>query len=155
METQLESTVERVLDRAGGTRHDAVAARSRTLKSKRDAVPSDRPMSAAEGERLELLRPARTRLVDWDLLSNQVHYFTRFRELLGYTAEEPFSRSQLLFHPDDAERMKRAIAPPARDRVSIEEDFRLRCKTASTGGSAVTVTALRDDLGRPLRVQDR
>jgi diguanylate cyclase (GGDEF)-like protein/PAS domain S-box-containing protein len=123
------------------------------LKSIVTGIPSDRSMSAAEGERLELLRRcAHEGLWDWDLLSNQVHYFTRFRELLGYTAEEPLSRSQLSFHPDDAERMKGAMRRLLEDRVSIEEDFRLRCKDGEYRWFRGHGYALRDGLGRPLRV---
>ena len=108
---------------------------------------------AAESERLELLRGcALEGLWDWDLRSDEVHYFSRFRELLGYSAEEPLSRSQLAFHPDDAQRMRLAIRHLLDRRVSIEEEFRLRCKDGSYKWFRGRGHGVWDEHGKPLRV---
>jgi len=110
------------------------------------------PATAAEKERLELLqRCAYEGLWDWDLHSDRVHYFPRFRELLGYSAEEPLSRFQLAFHPDDAERMRRAIRGLFEQRVSIDDEFRLRCKDGKYRWFRGRGHAVWDDRGRPLR----
>ena len=112
---------------------------------------TDPPVNA-EDERLELLRHCTHEgLWDWDLRSDQVHYFPRFRELLGYDAEEPLSRSQLAFHPDDAERMRRAIRRLLDERIPIDEEFRLRCKNGDHRWFRGRGQAVWDEQGRPLR----
>jgi diguanylate cyclase (GGDEF)-like protein/PAS domain S-box-containing protein len=113
---------------------------------------TDPPVNA-EGERLELLRHCTNEgLWDWDLRSDQVHYFSRFRELLGYAAEEPFGRSQLAFHRDDAERMRRAIRRLLEARIPIDQEFRLRCKNGAYRWFRGRGQAVWDEQGRPLRL---
>jgi diguanylate cyclase (GGDEF)-like protein/PAS domain S-box-containing protein len=113
---------------------------------------TDPPVNG-EKERLELLRYCTHEgLWDWDLCSDQVHYFPRFRELLGYHAEEPLNRSQLAFHPDDAERMRRAIRSLLDQRIPIDEEFRLRCKNGDYRWFRGRGHAVWDKQGKPLRV---
>ena len=108
---------------------------------------------AVESEQLELLRRcALEGLWDWDLRSDKVRYFSRFRELLGYSAEEPLSRSQLVFHPDDAQRMRRAIRRLLDRRISVEEEFRLRCKDGSYKWFRGRGHGAWDEHGKPVRV---
>src|SRR5215831_21089134 len=91
-------------------------------------APSGR-LPSEEQQRLELLRRCSVEGIwEWDLRSDQVSYFPRFRELLGYSADEPFGRLQLSFHPDDANRTKKAIRRIFDERKPVEEEFRLRCK---------------------------
>ena len=109
--------------------------------------------NVVESERQELLRRcALEGLWDWDLRSDEVHYFARFRELLGYSAEEPLSRSELAFHPDDAQRMRLAIRHLLNRRVSVEEEFRLRCKDGSYKWFRGRGHGVWDEDGKPLRV---
>jgi diguanylate cyclase (GGDEF)-like protein/PAS domain S-box-containing protein len=108
---------------------------------------------AVETERLELLsRCALEGLWDWDLRSDQVNYFPRFRELLGYSAGEPFTRLHLSFHPEDANRMKKAIRRIFEERTSIEEEFRLRCKNGDYRWFRGSGHAVWDERGIPVRV---
>jgi len=117
------------------------------------AVPSDPSARAAESERLELLgRCASEGLWDWDMRTDRVHYFSRFRELLGYRGDEPLSRTQLAFHPEDAERVKHAMRRLFDERVSIEEEFRLRCKNGSYRWFRGRGHGVWDDRGAPLRL---
>jgi PAS domain S-box-containing protein len=110
------------------------------------------PPVDADSERLELLRHCTHEgLWDWDLRSDRVHYFPRFRELLGYAAEEPLSRAQLAFHPDDAERMRRAIRRLLEERIPIDEEFRLRRKNGDYRWFRGRGRAVWDEQGRPLR----
>ena len=112
---------------------------------------TDPPVNA-ENERLELLRHCTHEgLWDWDLRSDQVHYFPRFRELLGYGAEEPLSRSQLAFHPDDSERMRRVMRRLFDERIPIDEEFRLRCKNGDYRWFRGRGHAVWDEQGKPLR----
>ncbi len=117
------------------------------------AAPSDPSARAAESERLELLhRCASEGLWDWDIRTNHVHYFSRFRELLGYRGDEPLSRTQLAFHPEDAERVKRAMRRLFDERVSIDEEFRLQCKNGSYRWFRGRGHGMWDERGAPLRL---
>ncbi|HKW39389.1 MAG TPA: EAL domain-containing protein [Burkholderiales bacterium] len=108
---------------------------------------------SAEHERLELLRRCSLEgLWDWDLESDQVRYFPRFRELLGYSAKDPFSRLNLAFHPEDTVRMKAAIRRLFAERASFEEEFRLRCKNGSYRWFRGRCQVVRDRRGCPMRV---
>src|SRR5262245_46345794 len=107
----------------------------------------------ADSERLELLRRCSLEgFWDWDLRSDKIQYFSRFRELLGYAAEESLSRSQLAFHPDDAQRMRCAMRRLLDRRVSVEEEFRLRCKDGSYKWFRGRGHGVWDEDGKPLRV---
>jgi diguanylate cyclase (GGDEF)-like protein/PAS domain S-box-containing protein len=106
-----------------------------------------------ENERMELLRrSALEGLWDWDIRKDEVHYYSRFRELLGYSAEEPLARSQLAFHPEDAQRMRCAMRRLLDRRVSVEEEFRLRCKDGSYKWFRGRGHGAWDEHGKPLRV---
>jgi diguanylate cyclase (GGDEF)-like protein/PAS domain S-box-containing protein len=116
------------------------------------AVSSKPRASAAENERGELLRRCSLEgLWDWDLRTDRVHYFPRFRELLGYSAEEPLNRFQLAFHAEDAERMRQAMRRLFEEQVPIDEEFRLRCKNGSFRWFRGRGHAVWDTRGKPLR----
>ena len=106
-----------------------------------------------ERERIELLRRcAHEGMWEWDLHSDEVCYFARFRELLGYASDEPLSRAQLAFHPEDEERMKRAIRRLLEERGSVEEEFRLRCKNGDYRWFRGRGEAVWDERGIPVRL---
>ena len=116
-------------------------------------VPSDLPMVTLEEERFELLRRCTLEgFWDWDLSSDQVHYFPRFRELLGYGVEEPLNRSQLVFHPDDSERVRRTLRRLFDGRGSVEEEFRLRCKDGGYRWFRGRGLAILDAGGKAVRI---
>jgi diguanylate cyclase (GGDEF)-like protein/PAS domain S-box-containing protein len=104
-------------------------------------------------QRVELLhRCSLEGLWDWDLRSDQVHYFPRFREMLGYAADEPFSRLHLAFHPEDAARMKKVIRRFFEEKVSTDEEFRMRCKNGDYRWFRGRGHAVWDARGNPVRV---
>ena len=126
---------------------------AKLLRIARGTAASGPAPDAAETERLELLRRcALEGLWDWDLRSDRVNYFPRFRELLGYSADEPFTRLQLSFHPEDANRMKKALRRIFEERTSIEEEFRLRCKNGDYRWFRGSGHAVWDERGIPVRV---
>ena len=107
----------------------------------------------SERQRLELLQRCSVEGIwEWDLRSDRVNYFPRFRELLGYSADESFSRLQLSFHPEDANRVKKAIRKIFDERTSVEEEFRLRCKSGEYRWFRGSGHAVWDRRGAPLRV---
>ena len=108
--------------------------------------------AAADKERLELLRRcALEGLWDWDLCSDKVHYSSRFRELLGYSAEEALSRVQIAFHPEDAERMRQAMRRLFEEKILIDDEFRLKCKNGVYRWFRGRGHAVWDDGGKALR----
>ena len=84
-------------------------------------------------------------LWDWDLLSGTVFYSDRFREILGYSAEEfpgtiDSFRSRL--HPEDAEVIWATIERHLHDRVPYRVEYRLQTKSGDyrwflAGGQAI------------------
>ena len=115
------------------------------------AASSNPPAIAVESKRLELLRRcALEGSWDWDLCNDKVLYSSRFRELLGYSAEEPLSRAQIAFHPEDAERMRQSMRRLFDDQVPIDEEFRLRCKNGSYCWFRGRGHAVWDARGKPL-----
>ncbi|MGD8290857.1 MAG: sigma 54-interacting transcriptional regulator [Desulfobacterales bacterium] len=71
-------------------------------------------------------------LWDWDLLSDTVFYSDRFREILGYSAQEfpgtiDSFRSRL--HPEDAEAIWIAIERHLKEHVPYKVEYRLRTKS--------------------------
>jgi diguanylate cyclase (GGDEF)-like protein/PAS domain S-box-containing protein len=108
---------------------------------------------SSEQQRLELLQRCSVEGIwEWDLRNDRVNYFPRFLELLGYSADEPFSRLQLSFHPEDANRVKKAIRKIFDERTSVEEEFRLRCKSGEYRWFRGSGHAVWDRRGAPMRV---
>ena len=127
---------------------------ARLLKQIAPARPvSSKPRtSAADNERGELLRRCSLEgLWDWDLRTDRVHYFPRFRELLGYSADEPLTRFHLAFHPEDTERMRQSMRRLFEEQVPIDEEFRLRCKNGGFRWFRGRGHAVWDTRGKPLR----
>jgi len=117
-------------------------------------ITSARAVSSGlpENERLELLRRcALEGIWDWDLCSDKAHYSPRFRELLGYSTDEPLNRFQVAFHPEDAERMGQAMRRLFEEKVPIDEEFRLKCKNGAHRWFRGRGHAVWDEGGKPLR----
>jgi chemotaxis protein methyltransferase CheR len=71
-------------------------------------------------------------LWDWDLMSDNVFYSDRFREILGHSAQEfpgtiDSFRSRL--HPEDAEAIWTAMERHIKERVPYKVEYRLRTKS--------------------------
>ena len=142
-----------VLPAIGTTRSPLLRCIS-TLAKKLTALGKPSASRASEDQqRLELLQRCSVEGIwEWDLCSDKVNYFPRFREMLGYSAEEPFSRLQLSFHSEDASRIKKAIRRIFDERGSVEEEFRLRCKNGEYRWFRGSGHAVWDRHGAPLRV---
>src|SRR5437879_7699876 len=144
-----------VLTRFKVRRISLLRCAARLLKkiSPAHALSSKPRGSAAESDGGELLsRCSLEGLWDWDLRNDRVHYFPRFREMLGYSADEPLTRFQLAFHPEDAERMRQSMRRLFEEQVPIVEEFRLRCKNGSFRCFLGRGQAVWHARGRPLRL---
>ena len=145
--------IQAVLPKAGAWRSPLLRCVSR-LASRIAALRKPAGIrEAEERELIELLRRCSLEgMWDWDLRSDKVRYFPRFRELLGYSADEPFSRLQLAFHPEDAGRMKKTFRRLLDERISLEAEFRLRCKNGGYRWFRGRGQAVWDPRGNPARV---
>ena len=71
-------------------------------------------------------------LWDWDLLSDTVFYSNRFKEILGYSAEDfpsTIDSFRSLLHPEDAEFSWAAIERHLQERAPYKVEYRLRTKS--------------------------
>ncbi|QDU40884.1 Signal transduction histidine-protein kinase BarA [Maioricimonas rarisocia] len=71
-------------------------------------------------------------LWDWNILTDEVYYAPRFKELLGYADEEfpnLFETFESHLHPDDRESTKAALREHLTDRVPYDVEYRLRTKS--------------------------
>jgi PAS domain S-box-containing protein len=97
-----------------------------------DRVDRERALRESE-ERLALaVAGAEEGVWDWNLETNTVSYSDRWKEMLGYTADEiepHVSAWERLVHPDDRVRADRAHDSVAQgERTTYEAEFRLRHK---------------------------
>lgn len=109
-------------------------------------------------ERFELaLRGANDGLWDRDLVTDEVYYSPRWKEMLGYAdAELPSSNGMLagLLHPDDALRVRLALddAAAGRGGERIELEMRLRHRNGHWVHVLSRAQRVRDGAGRPVRL---
>lgn len=83
-------------------------------------------------ERFELaVRGSSDGLWDWNVVTSEVIYADRFRELLGYTSGEfpnVFASFESHLHPEERARILDAVAAHVERRVPYDVDYRLRTK---------------------------
>jgi PAS domain S-box-containing protein len=92
---------------------------------------------------------------DWDISSDKVFYSGRFKELLGYAAEETWSTTDDFWqrmHPDDAQAVRTALERHLEDRDPYREDFRLQTRSGEYRWFYARGQALWDKTGKPVRM---
>ncbi|MBD3179491.1 MAG: PAS domain S-box protein [Candidatus Latescibacteria bacterium] len=86
-------------------------------------------------ERLELVMDAGTHgFWDWDLLTDEIYFSTRFYSMLGYEyGELPMIKDTWinLIHPDDRKGVLQEVEKKIRKAEPYEAEFRLRCRDDS------------------------
>ena len=108
-------------------------------------------------ERLELvLRATNEGLWDWNLITDEVHFSPRWKEMLGYADDElpdRFAEWERRLHPDDGARVWSAIRSYlAGESPAYEVEHRLRHKDGGYRWICARGEAARDADGRPLRL---
>jgi len=97
---------------------------------------------AQHGQTLEELRKSEERyqlavqgstdgIWDWNILTNEVFYSDRYRELLDYSREEfpnIFASFESVLHPDDTDRVLRVMDAHLKQGAPHDVEFRLRTK---------------------------
>ena len=69
---------------------------------------------------------------DWDIVSNQMYYAPRYKELLGYQEHEfpdLFASWESALHPDDHDGVMKALRNHLERKVPFDLEFRLRTKS--------------------------
>lgn len=84
-------------------------------------------------ERFELaVRGSRDGLWDWNILSNEVYFSPRMKELLGYQDHElpnVFATFESRLHPDDHDWVMQAVDAHLRQHKPYDVEYRLRTKS--------------------------
>jgi PAS domain S-box-containing protein len=92
---------------------------------------------------------------DWDLLTNEVFYSPRFKELLGYSDEEyphRFSTFESTLHPDDIAPVLNAVQAHLCDRVPYDIEYRLKTKAGVYRWFRARGQAIWSDSGKATRM---
>jgi PAS domain S-box-containing protein len=92
---------------------------------------------------------------DWDISSGKVFYSARFKELLGYAADEPWSTTDDLWerlHPDDLQAVRTAVERHLENRDPYREDFRLQTRSGVYRWFYARGQALWNESGKPVRM---
>ncbi|MCA9068843.1 MAG: PAS domain-containing protein [Planctomycetaceae bacterium] len=111
----------------------------------------------ASEERYELaVRGSGAGLWDWDLLTGTVFYSPRFREMLGYSAEEFPGRFESFFdalHPDDRPSVQRHLdAHFANPQTPYSLEYRLKSKSGEYRNFLANGEAIWNKDGNPYRM---
>lgn len=94
-------------------------------------------------------------LWDWDLLTNDVYFSKRFKELIGYSDDEIENRLEeweSLLHEDDKAPVFNAVQNHFKDRTPYNVEYRLKTKSGEYIWFAVRGQAVWDENGKPIRM---
>jgi PAS domain S-box-containing protein len=94
-------------------------------------------------------------LWDWNVLSDEVYYSLRFKELLGHTdddMENTFAAFECRLHPDDRQATLDAIRAHLQQRAPYDVQYRLRTKGGNYGWFRARGQAIWDERGRATRM---
>ena len=108
-------------------------------------------------ERFELAAAgANDGLWDWDLVTNEMYFSPRWKDMLGYRDEEfpnQFAAFQKAIHPADRDRVITTIRDYLKGKQPIfETEFRLRHKKGSYRWILARAAAIWNEQGRPVRM---
>ncbi|MGF1481769.1 MAG: PAS domain-containing protein, partial [Cyanophyceae cyanobacterium] len=98
---------------------------------------------------------SREGLWDWDILTHQVYFAPRFKEILGYaTAEMPneLKAWEAKLHPDDRARVLAALHNHLESRIPFDIEYRLRKKTGDYCWVHARGQGIWNEAGRATRI---
>lgn len=96
-------------------------------------------------------------LWDWDIKAGTVYYAPRYKELLGYSADDEafpdtFASFENALHPDDKERVNKAIEQHLKQKHPYDIEYRLRIKSGEYRFYRARGTAIWDENGNATRM---
>ncbi|MBI3876186.1 MAG: PAS domain-containing protein [Verrucomicrobia bacterium] len=94
-------------------------------------------------------------LWDWDLAKGTVYYSPRLKELLGFAEHEmanDFASFETKLHPDDRERVMRAVNDHLDKHAPYDVEYRLRTKSGAHRWYRARAQAVWDAAGKPARM---
>lgn len=108
-------------------------------------------------ERFELaVRGSSDGLWDWNLISDEVYYAPRLKEMLGYSEHEDleprFSQFATRFHPDERDDVFQAIQEHYEQRTVLDVACRMRTKANDYRWFRSRGQAIWDENGKPVRM---
>ena len=107
-------------------------------------------------ERFELaVRGSSDGLWDWNVLTSDVYFSPRMKELFGYQDDElpnVFESFESRLHPDDHDWVMRAIAEHVQHRKPYDVEYRLRTKSGEYRWFRARGQAVWDDAGQAQRM---
>jgi len=92
---------------------------------------------------------------DWNVLSNDVYYSPRFKELIGYADPEfqnVFDSFQSHLHPDDASRALQTIHAHVESKTPLDIEFRMRTAQGRWRWFSARAQAIAGPDGRAVRM---
>ena len=92
---------------------------------------------------------------DWDIVTNEAYFAPRFRELLGYQADEFWETLEgftARLHPDDYDGTQAAIRAHLDDRKPYDREYRLQTKSGQYRWFHERGQAVWDEQGNPVRM---
>lgn len=94
-------------------------------------------------------------IFDWNLISNEVYYSPRYKELLGYRDDEfanVLDSWVTHLHPDDKPSTLEAVRLHLEERMPYEAEFRMRHKDGEWSWFSARGQAIWDENGRAYRM---
>ncbi|MGK7871767.1 MAG: PAS domain S-box protein [Xenococcaceae cyanobacterium] len=98
---------------------------------------------------------SRDGLWDWNILTNEVYYTPRFKEILGYEDHEmanDFHAFESRLHPEDRDRILKVVQNHIEHRVPYDVEYRLRAKTGDYRWIHARAQGIWDEQGNATRM---
>jgi len=127
------------------------------LRSMVKRLEAGREELRASEQRFELaMQGANDGLWDWDLITNQVYYSPRWKEMLGYADDEipnHYGEWRSRVHPDDLDRAEATIQTYLNgEAATYELEHRLRHRDGNYRWIMARGACVRDETGRAIRI---
>ncbi len=126
------------------------AVRDVTLHQRREDA-----LRASEERFALAVRGSTDGIWDWNVLTNEVYYSPRFKELLGcedHEMENVFASFESRLPPEDLERVRVALQDHFDRHLPYDIEYRLRTKSGEYRWFRARGQAIWDDTGRPSRM---
>ena len=126
------------------------AVRDATLPKRREDA-----LRASEERFALAVRGSTDGIWDWNVLTNEVYYSPRFKELLGYEEHEfdnVFASFESRLPREDLERVRVALQDHFEQHRPYDIEYRLRTKSGDYRWFRARGQAIWDDAGRPSRM---